>query len=97
MNDRLRATASTIAFTLLAILTALIVGGLVIIFSDPDTLITWGANYAPRTTNGEWWRLCSAMFVHQGAVAVLVNAAAIVQLGFILERLVGRTRWPASI
>jgi rhomboid protease GluP len=57
--------------------------------SDPETLITWGANYAPRTTNGEWWRLFSAMFVHQGAVAVLVNVAAIVQLGFILERLVG--------
>jgi simple sugar transport system permease protein len=41
VNDRVRAAISSIAFTLLAILTAMIVGGLVIIFSDPDTLNEW--------------------------------------------------------
>ena len=46
MNDRIRAALSTIAFTLLAILTAMIVGGLLIIFSDPDK------NWWELTANG---------------------------------------------
>src|SRR6266542_4043974 len=28
-----------------------------------QALIGWGGNYAPRTTNGEWWRLLTAAFV----------------------------------
>jgi rhomboid protease GluP len=58
-------------------------------FSDPQTLLAWGADFAPRTTNGEWWRLVTAMFVHGGLLSVLVNVAALFQLGMILERLVG--------
>jgi rhomboid protease GluP len=57
--------------------------------SHPDTLIAWGANFGPRTTNGEWWRLATAAFVHDGALALLVNVAAIAQIGLILERLIG--------
>src|SRR5262245_40807287 len=33
---------------------------------DPATLIAWGGNFGPRTTNGEWWRLATTMFVHAG-------------------------------
>ena len=32
----------------------------------PETLIEWGASFGPRTTNGEWWRLVTATFVHTG-------------------------------
>lgn len=57
--------------------------------ADPATLIGWGANVGTRTTNGEWWRLVTAMFVHSGMLHLLVNIAVLVQLGLILERLVG--------
>ena len=57
--------------------------------SDPATLVSWGGSVGPRTTNLEWWRLVTAMFVHSGMLHLLVNMAVLVQLGLILERLVG--------
>ena len=58
-------------------------------FSDPATLIGWGANFGPRTTNGEWSRLVTALFVHVGVVHLLVNVAGMLQVGLLLERLLG--------
>src|SRR4051812_29309445 len=59
-------------------------------FADPATLISWGANFGPRTTNGEWWRLLTSTFVHTGFLRMAVDAAVIAQLGMLLERLSGR-------
>lgn len=42
MNERLRATLQSVLFTGLAILTAMVFGALVIIFSDTETLNAWG-------------------------------------------------------
>ena len=92
-NDFLRArTGRTVA-------TPVIVGLNVLVFalmllgsgalSDPQTLIGWGANFAPRTTNSEWWRLVTAIFVHTGVIHLLITTASLLSLGFILERAVG--------
>jgi rhomboid protease GluP len=59
-------------------------------FGETQTLIDWGGNFAPRTTNGEWWRLIAAMFVHGGVLHFAATMAGLVPLGFILERIVGR-------
>jgi rhomboid protease GluP len=60
------------------------------VLADPATLIAWGGNFGPRTTNGEWWRLVTSMFVHAGFLGLLVNTLSLLQLGLLLERLVGR-------
>jgi rhomboid protease GluP len=52
-------------------------------------LVGWGASYGPSTANGDWWRLLTAMFVHASLVALVVNCAALIQVGLILERIVG--------
>jgi rhomboid protease GluP len=57
--------------------------------SDPATLVAWGGNFGPNTSNGEWGRLVISMFVHSGPLHLLVNVVALVQVGLILERLVG--------
>ena len=62
---------------------------------EPEALVSWGASFGPRTTNGEWWRLIASMFVHTGTFQLLVNGAALVQLGLILERLVGHATFAA--
>lgn len=53
------------------------------------------ANFGPRTTNGEWWRLVTATFVHTSLLYLLVNVGAIVQVGVVLERLVGSLTFAA--
>jgi rhomboid protease GluP len=62
---------------------------------NPDTLVAWGASLGTRTTNGEWWRLVTAAFVHTGMLHLIVDLAALMQLGLILERLVGRVTFAA--
>jgi membrane associated rhomboid family serine protease len=62
---------------------------------DPQTLIDWGGNYAPRTTNDEWWRLIAAMFVHGGVLHFAATMAGLVPLGLIMERAVGRIAFAA--
>ncbi len=63
--------------------------------SEPEALVSWGASFGPRTSNGEWWRLLSSMFLHAGLFQLIVNCAALVQLGLILERLVGHVTFAA--
>jgi len=62
-------------------------------FADPSLLIDWGANFGPRTSNGEWWRLATSLFVHAGFVHVVVMTVAVAQVGITLERMLG----PAAI
>jgi len=57
--------------------------------SHSEAMLAWGANFAPRTGNAEWWRLASATFLHAGLLPLLVNTGALVSAGRVLERLVG--------
>jgi rhomboid protease GluP len=52
--------------------------------------IRYGANNAAATTDGEWWRLVTCMFLHYGLVHLLLNAWALFQVGHLVERLYGR-------
>ena len=79
------------AFVALNVIVFLMMGG----GASVENLLEWGASFGPRTTNGEWWRLAASMFVHTGFLQLLVNCAALVQLGLILERLVGHITFGA--
>ena len=56
-----------------------------------ELLVHWGGSVGPRTTNGEWWRLVTAMFIHWGFIHLVADAAGISQIGRLTERLVGST------
>ena len=76
------------------IVTALLVGANLALFTwtqlDAGVSITdMFGNVAPQTTNGEWWRLMTANMVHESAFLLLLNLAALAQVGRVLERLVG--------
>jgi rhomboid protease GluP len=62
---------------------------------DEQTLLAWGGNFGPATTNGEWWRMATAMFVHNGALPLIINSVCLLQIGGIIERVVGRAAFGA--
>jgi membrane associated rhomboid family serine protease len=76
-----------------AVFTAMLFGAGAI--GDPDTLLGLGASLGTRTTNGEWWRLLTSVFVHLGLFHLIVNVLVLAQLGAVLERLVGRLPFAA--
>jgi membrane associated rhomboid family serine protease len=57
--------------------------------NDEQRLIHWGGSIGPRTTNGEWWRLATAMFVHWGLLHFVAEAVGLAKVGRLVERLVG--------
>jgi membrane associated rhomboid family serine protease len=65
------------------------------LLNDPDSLVSWGANFGPRTANGEWWRLITTLFVHVTVLDLIVCLLAFVPLGLILERIVGPAAFAA--
>ena len=56
---------------------------------NEDALIHWGASIGPRTTNGEWWRLLTSLFLHRGLLHIVAIVVGLVQIGRLTERLVG--------
>jgi rhomboid protease GluP len=71
----------------------MLVGGLN--HGDEQTLIAWGGNFGPATTNGGWWRMVTAMFVHDGFLPLIVNCVCLLQIGAVIERVVGRAAFGA--
>jgi membrane associated rhomboid family serine protease len=52
-------------------------------------LIAWGALFAPEVSNGEWWRLFTATFLHLNPLHLAFNMLALAMVGPVVERLVG--------
>ena len=53
--------------------------------------VLYGANNGAATTDGEWWRLVTCMFMHYGILHLALNMWALFQVGHLLENLLGRT------
>jgi rhomboid protease GluP len=58
--------------------------------SNMDPYIRFAASNASVTTNGEWWRLVVAMFVHYGVIHIGTNMWALFNLGELMETLSGK-------
>ena len=58
---------------------------------EPDTgrMVSWGADFWPMTTTGEWWRLVTSSFLHFGIIHLALNMWALASVGILAERLYG--------
>lgn len=72
-----------------AVFVALVAGGASPISPDAETMLRWGANFAPLTASGEWWRLGAAVFLHHGMVHLAFNMWVLWDVGRLTERLYG--------
>ena len=61
--------------------------------SSNSVPLAWGANFAPATADGQWWRLGSAMFLHFGALHLGMNMLALWDGGKLVERMLGSVRF----
>src|SRR5579872_3682158 len=82
------ATIGLVAVNTLVFL-ATLMGGAELFRPVGEMQIEWGSNFAPYTTDGEWWRLFTSMFIHFGLAHILFNMVALVTFGPLVERLYG--------
>ena len=69
-------------------------GNLVAMQLPAGVLVEMGANVAPFTQfAGNWETLCTSTFLHGGLVHLLFNLVALVQVGPLVEAIVGRARF----
>jgi rhomboid protease GluP len=61
-----------------------------------DLLLKWGADYAPYTRNGEWWRLLTSTFVHFDLLHVALNMWCLLMLGPLAEVAFGKIPYLAA-
>src|SRR5947199_787019 len=55
----------------------------------PGKSLLFGANYGPFTLSGQWWRLVTYMFLHQGIWHIVFNMWCLWDLGQLCESLYG--------
>jgi membrane associated rhomboid family serine protease/Flp pilus assembly protein TadD len=60
-----------------------------------QTSVAFGANYAPLTLSGDWWRLLTYMFLHGNIFHIAMNMWCLWNLGALCESLYGRFTYAA--
>jgi len=55
--------------------------------------VAWGSNFGPFTTDGEWWRLLTSLFIHFGVIHLAFNMWALATFGPLTERLYGSVNY----
>src|SRR5438034_1313685 len=72
-----------------AVFVAMVANGVSALAPTSASLIRWGADFGPRTTGGQSWRLLTNTFVHIGLPHIAMNMIALWQSGRMVERLLG--------
>ena len=60
-----------------------------------EVLLRWGADWGPRTFDGEWWRVITSMFVHIGVLHLFMNMWCLRDYGRMAETVYGRSSFVA--
>lgn len=96
MNEKIFAMKKpTVTYALIII--NIIMFGLMYVFGngsrDIQTLINFGANYAPLVKIGQYYRLITSAFLHIGILHLCVNMYSLYVIGPQLESFFGKTKY----
>jgi membrane associated rhomboid family serine protease len=70
--------------------------GLGFISFDSHDLLKWGADFAPKVKEGEWWRLLTSIFLHEGLMHLVNNMYGFLFAGLFLEPILGRIKFTSA-
>ncbi|MCC9166400.1 rhomboid family intramembrane serine protease [Pontibacter harenae] len=60
---------------------------------ESEDLLSWGANFKPLVLEGDWWRLMTNVFLHGGIMHLVMNMAALLFVGSLLEPYLGKVKF----
>ena len=75
------------------IFVAMVASGANLFSPSIHDLLKWGGDYKLLTLNGQYWRLVTALFVHDGIIHLFANMYAFLIIAILLEPLIGRFRF----
>ncbi len=87
-TPRVYVTAAIVAANIMAWL-FMVMSHVDLLRPETSDLLKWGANYGPLVADGEYWRMASSSFIHDGFRHLLVNMWALLLMGHWAERLFG--------
>ena len=79
--------ANVFVFVLMALF------GMNIFLPSTDTLVQWGGNIRYLSINGQIWRLFTSVFLHGGILHLVFNMYALLYVGSILEKVIGKNKF----
>jgi len=85
MRRNMRITISLIVVNVVWYLAMLLFGNRF----GPYKYLVFGAQYGPLVSQGQWFRIVTALFVHGGILHIAFNMYALYQLGYIIEMIYG--------
>jgi rhomboid protease GluP len=91
-SPRVPVTLALVAINTL-VFVATLIGGAEWLIPVGKMQIAWGSNFGPYTTDGEWWRLLTSLFIHFGIAHLVLNMLALVMFGSLVERLYGSVNY----
>jgi len=89
----LKITHIILAVNVLIAIVMFFAGNLSAFRSQTYLFIRFGAQYGPLVSDGEWYRLITAIFVHGGLLHLLFNSYALYQLGHLVEGIFGQRKF----
>jgi rhomboid protease GluP len=79
----------------IVVFAVMVASGIDVLGSRAEEYLRFGANFAPLTTGGQWWRLFTCTFIHFGIVHLAFNLWALWDSGRLTEKLFGNVSFAA--
>jgi rhomboid protease GluP len=67
--------------------------GVNILEPEPLDLMAWGGNFRAARIEGEWWRLITGSFLHNGFIQFALNMYALIAIGWMIEPQIGKANF----